>query len=207
MYVEINRRQSGKTERLINAMYVWLSENNFNIAYVVTKNSYMGESIIQRYKKKYNCICRIKKIHSGDRMQETAAHVKYFVDEFDFIDEKRLEIFDNAYYCTTAKKQRNFTLPEYNKDFFICLVEAANKSEDCLYAPKFPEFADHLPYKERLTQCYNEFMLHNEHKHSNGGGTLKDNIIQRLDYLERMVANIESNQYANQFRNNKQGKI
>ncbi len=157
MYVEVSRRQCGKTLRLIKAIYDWLGENDCNIAWIVAINTLESRRILSQIQTRYKHRVEVKQ-HMVDRIEKAIGdNYKYFVDEFDFIDESKLLFNPNAYYCTTAKKKRDFENKD-DYDLFTHLVKEA-KRRNCFHSQ---EFTSHDYLKENLTSDQYDLEVKNE---------------------------------------------
>jgi ABC-type transporter Mla maintaining outer membrane lipid asymmetry ATPase subunit MlaF len=94
MNIEINKRQSGKSTRLLKKINECSSLN-----IVIVSHSLDGaKSILDKYKRLYPADKR--KIKVSSKMLRGFIN---FVDEFDFIKSENLFKDENSYYCTTLK--------------------------------------------------------------------------------------------------------
>ncbi len=122
MYVEVSGRQSGKTQRLCGAIDQWLQLSDRKVAYVICRFQRDFDRIRARCVEQ-NRVNRAQRMCIEENLYPT---VKFFVDEFDYVDDHLLNIHSNGYYCTTARKFRT----EDEDDFFTRLIEVAESRND-----------------------------------------------------------------------------
>ena len=102
MYVEISGRQTGKSTRMVDDVVNFLQRNGDKSVLIVTCNSQMRKHIKQKIMDKCGLPCLSRTITSH-KMLPPADTIKQYVDEFFYMDENKLFVDKNAYYCGTPK--------------------------------------------------------------------------------------------------------
>lgn len=106
MYLEISGRRTGKTTRLIDAAR--LAAEQHNSVVIVTFNSAQAFHLREKYRLPDNIIITATAgLNVIDEKRDLISWdlVPYFWEEFEFIDNVRLNV--NDYYCTTPRNLRS----------------------------------------------------------------------------------------------------
>lgn len=133
MYLEISSRQTGKTQRLINALRVHLMIHEDNYAVVIGPNLRMTILIRENIEDKFQH--RVFYGEDPKRIYDQmigvdSPSVKWFFDEFDFnpylngdYSDPVFPIYQNNYYVTTPKKVRSIAdWEDWENDFLLRLI-------------------------------------------------------------------------------------
>jgi len=128
MYLEISPRGSGKTHRLINRISYDFSKDFRSYAAVCTSSQRQYKHILKKLEKMgintrdviyYK---NIKNANKKDKEIMSKNNIKYYFDEFDFIEGLNgNDIYENGYYVTTSSRERNL-LEDLSGDFLFKLM-------------------------------------------------------------------------------------
>jgi hypothetical protein len=110
LYVEISGRQTGKTTRLIEAMYEHLKHGG--TCCLFTHSQEWGKLICKQLNEKYQVWIN-NNVFINPKPQDFAfmevnkiSRLRYFYDEFEFCENIRYQPY--GYYCTTLNKLRDY---------------------------------------------------------------------------------------------------
>ncbi len=120
MYLEISARSSGKTPRLITAAKDFTSQAEGNLALIVCHTQVAADRIAQLVGPH---AIPLEGMSTNFLRGLDLRLAKFFVDDFDRIDENRLAIVSDGYYVTTPVRLRG----PNEDDFFTKLMAASDQ--------------------------------------------------------------------------------
>lgn len=123
IYLEVSGRQTGKTTRLVAAVWKTVSEGKYS-PIVVCANSYMAGAM----SRKVPACCLVITHNEIDKPYvREVLKPRYFYDDFDFLDASPIRVIRSTdYYCSTLSRLRRRRGGD-KYDLFFKVWRAANR--------------------------------------------------------------------------------